>query len=105
MGAPDTPAVADDSTPPMHTNEIALSIDQVKRIVEEQFPEWRGLEVTPVAGSGTVNRIFRLGERPSARFPLVVDDPEERLEYLEIEADAAREPTYNRSGRTRTLAC
>lgn len=77
--------------PPMHENEIALSIEQVKRIVGDQFPEWRGLAVRPVPGSGTVNRIFRLGEKLSARFPLVVDDPDERLEYLEIEFAAAQE--------------
>lgn len=75
----------------MHANEIALSTDQVRRIVAEQFPKWGALEVTPVSGSGTVNRIFRLGEKLSARFPLVIEDPNDTLEYLEIEASAARE--------------
>jgi aminoglycoside phosphotransferase (APT) family kinase protein len=71
----------------MHANEIALSVDQVKRLVAEQFPQWKGLTVTPVTGSGTVNRIFRLGDKLSARFPLVVDDSD----YLQIESAAARE--------------
>jgi aminoglycoside phosphotransferase (APT) family kinase protein len=84
-------------TPPMHENEIPLTVDQVRTIVGEQFPQWRGLAVTPVAGSGTVNRIFRLGDELSARFPLVVDDPDDVLEYLHLEAGAAREL----QGRTR----
>ncbi|MDA8186047.1 MAG: aminoglycoside phosphotransferase family protein [Actinomycetota bacterium] len=75
----------------MHPGEITLSVSQVRRIVREQFPQWQDLQVRPVAGSGTVNRIFRLGDQLSARFPLVVDDPDKVLEHLEIEADAARE--------------
>jgi aminoglycoside phosphotransferase (APT) family kinase protein len=81
----------------MHANEISLTADQVKRIVSEQFPRWRHLEIAPVRSSGTENRIFRLGDRLSARFPLVVDDPEKVLDHLLIEAEAEREIL----GRTR----
>lgn len=76
---------------PMHPNQISLTVDQVRSIVSEQFPQWRDLTIRPVAGSGTVNRILRLGDELSARFPLVVDEPGDVLECLEIEADAARE--------------
>ncbi len=57
------------------------------------------LSIEAVGGSGTVNRIFRLGDRLSARFPLVVDDPDAVLDYLQSEAAAAKEI----SGRTRFL--
>ena len=81
----------------MHANEIPLSVDQVRGIVSEQFPQWRDLPIAPVDGSGTVNRIFRLGNDLAARFPLVVDNPDDVLEYLGIEAEAERELL----GRTR----
>jgi len=80
----------DDATrPPMHQNQVPLSVAQVRRIVDEQFPQWRELAIRPVAGSGTVNRIFKLGDNLSARFPLVVDDPDDVLEYLQVETAAA----------------
>jgi aminoglycoside phosphotransferase (APT) family kinase protein len=82
----------DDATlPPMHQNQVPLSVAQVRRIVDEQFPQWRELAIRPVAGSGTVNRIFKLGDNLSARFPLVIDDPDDVLEYLQVETAAARE--------------
>ncbi|MGH9104633.1 MAG: phosphotransferase [Acidimicrobiales bacterium] len=72
----------------MHSGQIMLSVQQVERIVAEQFPQWSDLSITAVHGGGTVNHIFRLGNDLSARFPLVVDDPARTLERLEKEADA-----------------
>lgn len=89
FASPDQPG--DGAGLPMHQNEIPLSVAQVRRIIGEQFPQWQDLAITPVAGSGTVNRIFRLGDELSARFPLVVDDPDDVQEYLQIETNAARE--------------
>lgn len=90
---PDDSAKADvdKMKPPMHANEINLNVDQVRTIVREQFPRWSDLAISPVEGSGTVNRIFRLGDYLAARFPLVVDDPEDVLDYLRIEAEAETE--------------
>jgi aminoglycoside phosphotransferase (APT) family kinase protein len=76
---------------PMHEHEVPLSTAQAARVIGDEFPQWRGLDVRLVAGSGTVNRIFRVGDRWSARFPLVVGDPGEQLEYLQVEAAAANE--------------
>ncbi|MCE6994968.1 aminoglycoside phosphotransferase family protein [Saccharothrix sp. S26] len=69
----------------------------VRRLVDAQFPEWRGLPVTRVASEGTVNAIFRVGERLAARFPLRPGDVEPVRRSLESEAEAARELL----GRTR----
>lgn len=77
--------------PRMHDHEVPLSTDQAAKIIGDEFPQWRGLDVRPVAGSGTVNRIFRIGDRWSARFALVVSDPGVQVEGLRIEAAAATE--------------
>jgi aminoglycoside phosphotransferase (APT) family kinase protein len=49
------------------------------------------LAVQPLATQGTVNAIFRLGERYTARFPLQPGDVAATRGSLEGEADAARE--------------
>ena len=69
----------------------------VRALVDAQFPAWRGLPVRRVAPHGTVNAIFRLGDRLAARFPLVRRDVEDAREWLAAEAAAAREL----AGRTR----
>jgi hypothetical protein len=45
---------------------IAVEIETVEALVEEQFPAFSGLEVRPVEHSGWDNHTFRLG--PSHRF-------------------------------------
>ncbi|MDW5322661.1 aminoglycoside phosphotransferase family protein [Plantactinospora sp. KLBMP9567] len=47
--------------PKMHEDEIDISAELVARLVAGQFPEWADQPVRPVAGSGTVNALFRLG--------------------------------------------
>lgn len=43
--------------------------DLVAGLVADQFPEWGGLPVRPVAVQGWDNRTFRLGDRLSVRLP------------------------------------
>jgi aminoglycoside phosphotransferase (APT) family kinase protein len=43
--------------------------DQVRELVARQFPQWSGLEVTPVSSAGTDHWIFRLGKDLAARMP------------------------------------
>ena len=81
----------------MHANQLTVSTATVRRLVDGQFPRWRGLPVTRVASEGTVNAIFRLGDRLAARFPLQPGDVEPVRRSLASEADAARELL----GRTR----
>ncbi len=81
----------------MHEGQLDIGTETVARLVAEQFPGFAGLGVEPLAGSGTVNALFRLGERLAARFPLQPADPTTVRRDLEAEAAAAREMF----GRTR----
>ena len=48
-----------------------LTVDacQVQRLVTEQFPQWSGLSITPVAHGGWDNRTFHLGDEMLVRLP------------------------------------
>src|ERR1700758_4570216 len=81
----------------MHPGQLAVSPQMVRELVEEQFPEWRGLRITGITSSGTVNAIFRIGAELAARFPLQPADVSTTRRWLESEAEAARELL----GRTR----
>lgn len=48
---------------------VDVDVDQVRRLVDEQFPRWAGLPVRPVADSGWDNRTFHLGDTMSVRLP------------------------------------
>jgi aminoglycoside phosphotransferase (APT) family kinase protein len=75
----------------MHENQLQITVDSVRLLIDTQFPEWRGLPITELRTQGTVNAIFRLGDRFTARFPLQPDDPAKVRRWLEEEAGAARE--------------
>lgn len=75
----------------MHPNQLDVPIAMVRELVSAQFPEWRGLEIDTVASQGTVNALFRIGERLVARFPLQAGEVEATRRWLEREAQAARE--------------
>jgi aminoglycoside phosphotransferase (APT) family kinase protein len=81
----------------MHADQLAVSARQVRALVARQFPRWRNLPVREVTSAGTVNAIFRIGERLAARFPLEPMDAAAAGNWLRAEADAAREL----AGRTR----
>lgn len=81
----------------MHADQLIVSEHIVQGLINEQFPQWRKLPVTHVASQGTVNAIFRIGDRLAARFPLRAGEPDRIRRWLESEADAAREL----AGRTR----
>ena len=81
----------------MHAGQVTVRPETVRRLVGEQFPEWRALPIRRVAASGTVNAIFRIGDRLAARFPLVRGDIGSMRQSLRAEAAAAREL----AGRTR----
>ncbi|NYI85787.1 aminoglycoside phosphotransferase (APT) family kinase protein [Saccharopolyspora hordei] len=81
----------------MHVGQLAVSPETVRALVDEQFPAWRELPVRRVDSRGTVNAIFRIGERLAARFPLQPGDADATRRQLAAEADRARELL----GRTR----
>ncbi|MHB1988294.1 MAG: aminoglycoside phosphotransferase family protein [Acidimicrobiales bacterium] len=75
----------------MHDDEIVLDDDAARTLIATQFPHWAYERVRPVKSVGTVNAIFRIGERHAARFPLVGNDPEQTRLLLEAEARASAE--------------
>jgi aminoglycoside phosphotransferase (APT) family kinase protein len=81
----------------VHPDQLAVPAATVRALLAAQFPAWRDLPITRVAGPGTVNAIFRVGDRLAARFPLVPRDAGSVRRWLAAEAAAAREL----AGRTR----
>lgn len=81
----------------MHPEQLTVTAGVVAALVAEQFPAWAGLPVLEVRSQGTVNALFRLGDRLAARFPIQPGDPAKTLRWLEKEAAAAR----TLAGRTR----
>lgn len=75
----------------MHEDQIDVTQTMVRRLVDDQFPEWRGLPVRQVASNGTVNAIWRLGDDLALRFPLRSADAVAVHTELASEARAARE--------------
>jgi aminoglycoside phosphotransferase (APT) family kinase protein len=75
----------------MHANQLTVSIQMVRQLVDEQFPEWRSLPIQSIASHGTVNAIFRIGDQLAARFPLEPRDVQSTRRWLESEAEAARQ--------------
>ena len=75
----------------MHADEHPIDADLAQTLIGAQFPRWRGLPVSRVASHGTVNAIFRIGDRMAARFPLRGTDLAAVRQGLESEAAAAGE--------------
>ncbi|HEX3492469.1 MAG TPA: aminoglycoside phosphotransferase family protein [Streptosporangiaceae bacterium] len=84
----------------MHAHQLTVTRPAVRALVDEQFPQWRGLAVREVAAYGTVNKIFRIGGELAARFPLQPADPARTRAALAAEADAARELAAHTRFRT-----
>jgi aminoglycoside phosphotransferase (APT) family kinase protein len=75
----------------MHDDELTVPEAVVGDLIAAQFPRWRGLPVRRLASAGTVNAIFRVGDKLAARFPLRAGDPAAAGRALAAEAAAARE--------------
>ena len=75
----------------MHRNQLSVDVGTVRALLGSQFPEWAALSVEEFASPGTVNALFRIGDRLAARFPLQPGDVDETRQWLRTEAEAARE--------------
>ncbi|WP_329108436.1 aminoglycoside phosphotransferase family protein [Micromonospora sp. NBC_01699] len=75
----------------MHPDHVVVPVDVVKALLAEQFPAWAELPIRAVASYGTVNSVFRIGDRLVGRFPLEPGEVEQKVRWLESEAAAARE--------------
>ena len=74
----------------MHEGQLHLTPGQAAGVIARQFPAWVGLPVRPVASTGTVNLLFRIGDEMVARFPLEPGDADQKRAWLERELAAAR---------------
>lgn len=75
----------------MHHNQLHVDEHTVRRLINDQFPQWRELPVDALSTTGTVNAIFRIGPDLAARFPLQDQDPADARSWLAAESDAGRE--------------
>ncbi len=57
----------------LHPDEVDIDVDLVKRLVAARFPEIGDVPIQPVRSTGTVNAIYRLGDRLYARMPRTAD--------------------------------
>ena len=48
---------------------VEIDVPLVRGLIAEQFPEWAGLDVRPVANGGWDNRTFHLGDTMLVRLP------------------------------------
>lgn len=55
----------------MHADEVATSVDLVRRLLAGQFPIWADLPVTPVDSYGTDHDVYRLGRDLAVRLPRI----------------------------------
>jgi aminoglycoside phosphotransferase (APT) family kinase protein len=67
--------MSDDNThDKMHEGELEIDQRLVARLIETQFPQWANLRLKRLKSAGTVNAIYRLGDRMVARLPLVAGE-------------------------------
>jgi aminoglycoside phosphotransferase (APT) family kinase protein len=72
----------------MHDDQVSIDADIVRRLIDDQFPEYRHAPIEQLGTLGTVNAIFRIGTDVAARFPLRGMDPIECAAMLRREAAA-----------------
>jgi aminoglycoside phosphotransferase (APT) family kinase protein len=75
----------------MHEDQLHVTAEMARGLVDGQFPKWALLLISPVRAEGTVNAIFRIGDGLAARFPLQLRGVAATRRWLRSEADAARE--------------
>ena len=75
----------------MHDGQLDIDERAVRALIAEQFPQWRDEPVRHLDAGGTVNAIFRIGERYAARFRLTSADPASVGTELAAEAAAMEE--------------
>jgi aminoglycoside phosphotransferase (APT) family kinase protein len=71
----------------MHADEVEIDRDLVRRLVASQHRQWAELALEPVASTGTVNAIWRLGADMYVRLPRVqawAGDLEKELRWLPV---------------------
>lgn len=75
----------------MHSDQVQVRDAIARRMIADQFPQYRDERIRRHAQLGTVNAIFRIGTSAAARFPLRAAEPKLGLESLRAEAAAMAE--------------
>jgi len=75
----------------MHEDQVSIDLATVRSLIRDQFPVLANEPVRRLPTNGTVNAIFRIGDRHAARFPLRSEAPATRVESLRSEAAAMTE--------------
>ncbi|MCH9633418.1 MAG: hypothetical protein S4CHLAM7_01430 [Chlamydiae bacterium] len=53
----------------MSPKPFSINISQVNRLIDQQFPQWKNLNIKPVILSGWDNKTFHLGDKMLIRMP------------------------------------
>jgi len=53
----------------LHENEIPIEVRLVRKLVDDQFPDYAGLPLHRLGASGSTNVLFRLGDELLVRLP------------------------------------
>lgn len=72
----------------MHDDRLQIDAAVAGAMIRAQFPRYRDAPVVPLAATGTVNAIFRVGAHAAARFPLRAAEPAACEAMLRREAEA-----------------
>jgi aminoglycoside phosphotransferase (APT) family kinase protein len=62
-----------------------LNLSIARRLITDQFPQWRDLMIEPFASTGTQHEIYRLGRQMAIRFPrnqLAIGQAKSELRWL-----------------------
>jgi aminoglycoside phosphotransferase (APT) family kinase protein len=73
----------------VHADQVTMTVEIARGLVDDQFPQWRDLPLRAVPGPGTVNAIVRIGDGLAARFPLRGGHPDAVRAELAGEVAAA----------------
>lgn len=53
----------------LHDDEIPISLELVRRLVDSEFPQYADLSLSRLGASGSTNAVFRLGDELLVRLP------------------------------------
>ena len=53
----------------LHDDEVDIDVGLVRRLLRAQYPQWSELPIEQADSTGTVNAVFRLGDRLTVRLP------------------------------------
>lgn len=75
----------------MHKDGVTIAVETARRMIREQFPQYRSEAIEPLSTIGTENFIFRVGSFAAAKFPLRPVDPSTDADVLRRQAAAMTE--------------